>query len=421
MNPDISKLKKNINSEVLTVVVYIFAVDTFMGGESIYIGALINTLARVNSVSKIFVLINNRTDRNIVDKKYPLERVSYLNYCPFIKRFDNSLLNKIKKIILFIGLISGLIRFFKRPIINRTKYRHNTLIVSPYIAPDLLLFSFPSIVNPQDFRSMYEQKSTFNPLKAFKKIVSRTIYTSVLKNSFIVVDSKQNERDLYKFYYKYVKNSMIIRSLPDFEEIDNIRRDNKSETYIQIVNKYKLFREYLFYPAHLIPDNNHLNLLEALYIIKQKYNIEVNIILSGGRDDLKMDILKKVENCGLNVKYLNYISYSEIVILMLNAKGLVFPSFIGPSLCIWEAFYLRVPVISSNVCTLAEQVGDAGLLFDPNNFEDLAEKIYRIWTDENLRREIIQKGYDRIKDITLEKYTKQWEQVIEEALNMREL
>jgi len=74
-------------------------------------------------------------------------------------------------------------------------------------------------------------------------------------------------------------------------------------------------------------------------------------------------------------------------------------------------------VVSSNVCALPEQVGDAGLIFDPFNIEDIAEKIYNIWIDENLRAELVQKGYNRIKDLTLENYAKQWEDVIKEALN----
>ena len=39
------------------------------------------------------------------------------------------------------------------------------------------------------------------------------------------------------------------------------------------------------------------------------------------------------------------------------------------SLPIWEAFYFGVPVVSSNVCALPEQVVNAGLLFDPYNIE----------------------------------------------------
>ena len=65
---------------------------------------------------------------------------------------------------------------------------------------------------------------------------------------------------------------------------------------------------------------------------------------------------------------------------------------------------------------MPEQVGDAGLLFDPFSIGNMAEKIYRIWIDENLRQELVKKGYQRVKNLTLENYAKQWEKIIEEGL-----
>jgi len=46
----------------------------------------------------------------------------------------------------------------------------------------------------------------------------------------------------------------------------------------------------------------------------------------------------------------------------------------------------------------------------------VAEKIYRIWIDENLRKKFVQKGYKRAKEMTLRNYARKWEEVIEEAL-----
>jgi len=85
---------------------------------------------------------------------------------------------------------------------------------------------------------------------------------------------------------------------------------------------------------------------------------------------------------------------------------------------IWEAFHLGCPVVSSNVCALPEQVGDAGLIFDPFNIEDMAEKIFIIWTDENLRSELINKGFERVKELTIENYAKEWEKILEEVKNV---
>jgi len=48
--------------------------------------------------------------------------------------------------------------------------------------------------------------------------------------------------------------------------------------------------------------------------------------------------------------------------------------------------------------------------------EDMVEKIYKIWIHEELRKTLVQKGYERIKDLTLEHYAKEWEKVIDRVL-----
>lgn len=81
-----------------------------------------------------------------------------------------------------------------------------------------------------------------------------------------------------------------------------------------------------------------------------------------------------------------------------------------------EALACGTPLAATSVGGIPEQAGDTGLLFDPKNKEDMAEKIYRIWIDEDLRKQLIQKDYGKIKAMTLENYARQWEMVIEEAM-----
>lgn len=96
--------------------VYIFAAEPFQGGECIYIKALIKTFVRINRIDRIFVLVSNKTDRNIIDSEteYLTNKVSYIKYRPFIKRFDDSLSNKLNKFILLVGLTTGLLKFIKK-------------------------------------------------------------------------------------------------------------------------------------------------------------------------------------------------------------------------------------------------------------------------------------------------------------------
>ena len=54
------------------------------------------------------------------------------------------------------------------------------------------------------------------------------------------------------------------------------------------------------------------------------------------------------------------------------------------------------PVLYSDVRGCREQAGDAALLFDPSKPENMGEKIERVWNDEGLRKELIQKGKARL-------------------------
>lgn len=86
---------------------------------------------------------------------------------------------------------------------------------------------------------------------------------------------------------------------------------------------------------------------------------------------------------------------------------MVMPSYFGPTnIPPLEAMALGCPVIVSNKYAMPEQVGDAGLSFNPDSPEEIAQKIELVWQDEHLRQEMIRKGYQRVrgwKDIDFKK------------------
>ena len=71
------------------------------------------------------------------------------------------------------------------------------------------------------------------------------------------------------------------------------------------------------------------------------------------------------------------------------SQFLVMPTlFESVSIPIYEAFALEVAVCSSNVVALPEQVGDAGLIFDPNDIHDMASSMIKYLEDDNLPKEL---------------------------------
>jgi len=287
------------------------------------------------------------------------------------------------------------------------------LIISPIIT--LLPFSMkrPYIVTIHDFQHKYYPQ--FFTIK--EKITREIIYRTGKKASLVICESNYVKQDLVKFLNIDESKIKVLPSPPpSYLQTIEIKKEN----LLTIKEKYNLPEGYIFYPAQFWYHKNHINLLRALRYIKDKYNLEIPLILVGSKKNNFENVMKEIQNLGLSqqVKYLGYVPDEDMPYLYKLATALVMPTlFESVSMPIWEAFHLGCPVVSSNVCALPEQVGDAGLIFDPYNIEDMAEKIFIIWTNENLRNELVNKGFERAKDLTIENYAKEWEKILEEVKN----
>ena len=128
--------------------------------------------------------------------------------------------------------------------------------------------------------------------------------------------------------------------------------------------------------------------------------------------------LIKTLNMQNQILNLGYVTDIEVVALYKKAVALVFPSLFGPTnIPPLEAMVLGIPVVCSNLFSMPDQIGDAGLLFNPFDVKDMALKIHRIWTDEKLRSDLRKRGYKKVESLTLENYARQWEKIIVEAMS----
>jgi glycosyltransferase involved in cell wall biosynthesis len=254
------------------------------------------------------------------------------------------------------------------------------------------------------------------------RIIRDLFYRKAAKHSvFTIVDSYQSKEDLVRFYKIGEEKIKVIPYCPPWYVS---RYKDLEESYIkEVMNKYGIFERFIFYPAQFWHHKNHLRLIKALHLVRKEYKTVIPIVLTGSpRSDSKgtySQVMQLVDEMNMQDQILNlgYLPEKDIVALYKKATALVFPSLIGPTnIPPLEAMVLGTPAVCSNLFLMPEQVGEAGLLFDPFNVEAMAEKIYQIWTDENLRQNLISKGYERVKNMTLENYAKQWENIIDEAL-----
>jgi glycosyltransferase involved in cell wall biosynthesis len=102
--------------------------------------------------------------------------------------------------------------------------------------------------------------------------------------------------------------------------------------------------------------------------------------------------------------FTGYVPDEDLSALYSGAKAFIFPSLQeGFGLPILEAMQCGTPVISSNATSLPEVAGEAAILINPYDKDELSQAMLNLLSDENLRNELTQKGLERAKQFSWSK------------------
>lgn len=226
--------------------------------------------------------------------------------------------------------------------------------------------------------------------------------------NFIITDSKLGRKQFIDSYLKNKKRKPTVLSLP-FIVSGHI--SERKEEYIEVPNKY------IFYPAQFWKHKNHINLIKAVQILKGDL-ADIHLVLVGSEKNCYDEITKYISDNGLNdnITILGFVSDGNITYLYRHAMGMIMPSYFGPTnIPPLEAMALGCPVAVSNKYAMPEQVGNAGLLFNPDSPKEIADCIRRLWTETELREKMTARGYQRINAWTQKDFKNRILKVIKRA------
>jgi glycosyltransferase involved in cell wall biosynthesis len=164
-------------------------------------------------------------------------------------------------------------------------------------------------------------------------------------------------------------------------------------------------RPYFLYLGRQDPYKNLHRLIAAFAALPN--HLDCELWLAGPSDKRYTPLLKaQVAELGITqqVKFLDYVSYSELPTIITKALALVFPSlWEGFGFPVLEAMACGTPVITSNISSLPEVAGDAGILINPYNTEEITEAMQKIATNERLRSHLSTQATIRANQFSWEK------------------
>lgn len=164
-------------------------------------------------------------------------------------------------------------------------------------------------------------------------------------------------------------------------------------------------RNYFLYIGRQDPYKNLQRLITAFSALPHRNDYE--LWLAGPYDQRYSPLLEiQTQELGIShlVKFLNYVSYDELPIIINQAIALVFPTlWEGFGLPVLEAMACGTPVITSNVSSLPEVAGDAAILINPYNIEEITAAMQAIINDSETRKQLSEKGLKRANQFSWEK------------------
>ncbi len=247
------------------------------------------------------------------------------------------------------------------------------------------------------------------PLRFFKRLSPARLYNryyipSVLQQAqHILCNSKATANDIIHFCCIPASK---ITPIPLAYDRENFR-------FLELPTQ-----NYFLYLGRMSPYKNVQRLISAFAALPHQSDYE--LWLAGPFDQRHLPALQtQITELGLQarVKFLNYVTYTDLPVLINQAIALVFPSlWEGFGLPVLEAMACGTPVITSNLASLPEVAGEAAILIDPYDVGAIAQAMRQVATEPQLHSQLREAGLARANLFSWEKTGQETLQILQRYL-----
>ena len=186
---------------------------------------------------------------------------------------------------------------------------------------------------------------------------------------------------------------------------------------MRVLERYQIQRPYLLYAGRIRPHKNVPRLIEAFAVVRgdlenhPKYR-DLRLLVIGDEISKHPEVRRAVAQTRMQnaVRFLGFIPFDTLKVFYSAASAFVFPSlYEGFGLPPLEAMASGVPVITSDVSSLPEVVGDAAVIITPENVFDIARGIKEVLLDDSTRTRLINAGFQQVQHFS-------WQTTAEQTL-----
>jgi len=286
-----------------------------------------------------------------------------------------------------------------------------TLFHAPhYVLPPLV--KCPSVVTIHDcIHLMFPQ---YLPNRLALRYARTSIEGAAKRATRVITVSESSKRDILRFVDIPPEKIDVTYNAYD----ERFIAEPREEEVVRVRERYQLHDEFVLYAGGVKPHKNLERLIQAFDLVRKMGLDHLKLVLIGDDISRYASLRRAVHRHQLHqfVRFLGYMPEETLAVMYRLAGVFVFPSlYEGFGLPPLEAMASGTPVVTSNVSSLPEVAGDAAVLVDPLDPHAIAQGIYRVLTDDQLRRDLRARGAARARQFSWETSVRRVREIYQEA------